>query len=851
MNPSHSRNDGKHTIDDDNVNNNTKVAIPRLTTQSHQVKSAQSPTTGRSSAARYRTTKACHNCRRRKIRCSGTTPCRYCLEQDVECEYQPGRRDRLRDATDRVESLSSLLRDLARRGLLGEDDQRKVEELLAPEVEDGGKDGRFGGETASSSTHSRFSTNPSERNAPESVGSNEHAYQFDGDPAGAHDLPATGLGGQGPRWHQESKTYISTGNNAPVSDFTFYLDGDHLDINVNVEHDLLPLPGTAQRLVAAYMTNIHNQFPIVPRELQEQLVIYIQAAKRQGFYEDISYNVRAILNLILAIGAKFSHLIQAPLRADELDHNLYMNRAIKLMELHAGGSILVCNPDLLSVESTGLLALYYVVTGHVNRSWVVIGTSLRCAIAIGLNLCNDDASTCEENKTSLARSWWGLYSIECLLSSLTGRPTLIGIENCSFQSHGPHSGNMTSDVSIMMESGPGQNMTSGTSHTSFLDSQIRVGFILQKAQVLLYSPKAQAQTWEQIQSSIRSLSSEVDRWALAALPNGVVGPDVFDRSVADRDALREQYILSFHVQSAKILLSRPCLCHINQRYHDTDPNQSERSNEFDQEMKKYCLIAAIGVAQLLPDHMDLTWLYQNGPWWSIVHNIMQAATILLLELTLEPTFLEVFHATIRTSFRKLVLRLRAMHEENIVGKNAYDIIFNMIRSSLPHVQADLNDLFEEDEQQRPILPSPIVGEKPVSAPAPIDWTFHRHDTSSKFPLTYSSEILSNGFPAPDLNRAHLNPCMESFYSAGTLGATAMGAPTGNSTMGSTYDQMDGFGRATTSPHYQEPYLQNLKPNWPSNFSVSAAPVSNENMEDDWNSTFDQAIGNTLPHSSQP
>lgn len=48
-------------------------------------------------------------------------------------------------------------------------------------------------------------------------------------------------------------------------------------------------------------------------------------------------------------------------------------------------------------------------------------------------------------------------------------------------------------------------------------------------------------------------------------------------------------------------------------------------------------MAAKSISDLLPDMvvLDIIWIYTNGPWWCIVHHLMQAITILTLSLTLE------------------------------------------------------------------------------------------------------------------------------------------------------------------------------------------------------------------------
>ncbi|PVH92745.1 hypothetical protein DM02DRAFT_266286 [Periconia macrospinosa] len=49
--------------------------------------------------SKSRAQKACNNCRKRKVKCSGERPrCRDCVNQHVPCIYSQARKDRLRES---------------------------------------------------------------------------------------------------------------------------------------------------------------------------------------------------------------------------------------------------------------------------------------------------------------------------------------------------------------------------------------------------------------------------------------------------------------------------------------------------------------------------------------------------------------------------------------------------------------------------------------------------------------------------------------------------------------------------------------------------------------------------------
>jgi hypothetical protein len=56
------------------------------------------------------------------------------------------------------------------------------------------------------------------------------------------------------------------------------------------------------------------------------------------------------MNLIFAIGAQYSHLINAVWAGDERDHRVYMNRAIRLLGLK-DTLVVISGPDLRTVQA--------------------------------------------------------------------------------------------------------------------------------------------------------------------------------------------------------------------------------------------------------------------------------------------------------------------------------------------------------------------------------------------------------------------------------------------------------------------------------------------------------------------
>jgi hypothetical protein len=362
-----------------------KVQIPRLDRANDPHK--ESP---------HRATKACSICRARKIRCSGEWPtCKNCRDQTSECVYFDGRKDKLRTATDNNKQLVELLQDLSVR--VDTADKDRIGHLLHDIGEDSLSTAPS--DSLSLSAPSTISgeskrkrptdENPvgevrGEADVSGSVGSNEDAEFVADDHFRDLDSRATGFVGPNSevRWLKRIKTIdkdevfgdhnhgppgagseatnkriqarenrsgeIEADKNIHVADSTFYLDDQPFDMDIAVDASFLPPWHVAQKLFDCYMGTIHTSFPIVPKEFEKQFHHYINSIKRK---HPVSTSDKwlAMLNLVYALGAQYSYVIQAPWSKVAGDHVDYMLRAVKLLGLQNTVTA-ISDPDLPMIQ---------------------------------------------------------------------------------------------------------------------------------------------------------------------------------------------------------------------------------------------------------------------------------------------------------------------------------------------------------------------------------------------------------------------------------------------------------------------------------------------------------------------
>ena len=93
-----------------------------------------------------------------------------------------------------------------------------------------------------------------------------------------------------------------------VTDATFYLDSDSLGLDVVVNAYELPDVELAEKLLNCYMSTIHSSFPVVPQNFDAQARKFTSSLRQNKAFK-VPDRWRALLNLVFAIGARYSSLV--------------------------------------------------------------------------------------------------------------------------------------------------------------------------------------------------------------------------------------------------------------------------------------------------------------------------------------------------------------------------------------------------------------------------------------------------------------------------------------------------------------------------------------------------------------
>ncbi|KAJ5558029.1 hypothetical protein N7461_002001 [Penicillium sp. DV-2018c] len=471
-----------------------------------------------------------------------------------------------------------------------------------------------------------------------------------------------------PAWLEKQQ---SLERQIPTSMMDYHLDG--LAIPLIEPCDILAVPPRelADRYFDAYLVNVHPTFSAIRK------MTFISQYRQ--FFNNPSTPPRkwlAVLNMIFAIGCRYCRLIDGP-QPDDEDDLLYLTRA-RHLGLHS--NVLFEQTDLQQIQLELLVAIYLLCLGQVNRASKFCGMALRSALSLGINLRLTDDRTTDAAKESRSRLWWTIYSLEHLITTMTGRASCVGEGLCSVPvplpceeetfDH-PDAKRLLQDPSLReaqlrstLFEPPSQFQTQAwvTScppcPSLFFHFLVDLTLITHALVNRVWSIEGLRKGSAQAEYQIQKFGLKMDRW-LDKLPPcyQFTIPDTdqwhlnhSQLNTTDAPFVRERVCLALTYYSARITLCRPCLTHMEQSQSTTTTTQNNTTNNsannttntenqqisprttIRAEMATHCLQASCSLISVLPDTPNMSWLARTVPWWSVLHFLMQATTALLLGL---------------------------------------------------------------------------------------------------------------------------------------------------------------------------------------------------------------------------
>ncbi|KAL4948243.1 fungal-specific transcription factor domain-containing protein [Aspergillus filifer] len=625
-----------------------KIAIPRATA----VKAA---------AHRRRSARACEPCRQRKVKCDAGRPeCRKCREHGLTCSYIDIKR----------------IRDQKQLGVLGE----KVEkyEKLLKEIEEEVESG-LGRKIRRALTAFEQATSDDGDEADDSNsdsatthGSLEEIDLVKEDLNRSDKTVAVGFFGKNSEvaWMQkledESAKYGKDSSDSeqppsskadrhvPIMSMSYHLDDLSIPFSDSTDPFAVPSKELADLYFNAYMDSVHSNFTVVRKNTF--------TSQYESFYKKKAFGAPrkwlAVLNMIFALGCRFCKLAGeiSPEMRDTEDTE-FLDRARKLC---LTGNVLFEHDDLQQIQVMLLVAVYLVALGQVNGASKFSSMALHSAISLGINLRFKDDKTPYASKEARTRLWWSIFSLEHLITSITGRISGCG-ESLSaadlpvpFEEEGADKWNLglgdifrdpelqanCLQLTLFQNAEQAQSAAAwiskcSPSPTLVFHCIVDLTIIAQAVINSVYSIQGLRETSGRLEQQLQKHSRNMDIW-LKKIPlpyRFFVSPedDSLDLSSRNDEFARERISLAIHYYSARITLCRPCLSHTPSSLKQSSGPGSKAS--YRALMTLACLRAATIMLSILPDQPDTTWLTTMTPWWAILHHMMQATTALLIGLS--------------------------------------------------------------------------------------------------------------------------------------------------------------------------------------------------------------------------
>ncbi|KAJ5820621.1 C6 transcription factor [Penicillium riverlandense] len=446
-----------------------------------------------------------------------------------------------------------------------------------------------------------------------------------------------------------------------ISSVNYFLDDTEFSVSDNVDLSWWPPQPTADQLVHLYFQTVHPAFPIIGRPvfLDQYQRFYSSPKARPG------NRWLSLLNLIFAIAARHSTMVNCQIPCGNNDESVYFSRA---WLLSTGSAAPMDHPDLQQVQIEGLTAMYLLSVGHVSRSWRAIGNAIRSAITMGLNFPISTSRISQQSKETRYRLWWALFVLETDLCVMTGRPPSTNMIDCAtplpapFQEDNldndsvakllvnPEARNtiinsilsngwrvpLGADIAISMHLK--QPKLSEKKQVEAIEQELAetpppntslyflflvdLTFIMREAIATLYAPAAAQRSWHNMETAATALSEKADRF-LSRLPSELQ----FTNICLSQPFIRQRFSLAFYFYSTKLIISHPCFCRMAYSPPNTGPLSPICSN-----LATQCVDVAGQMLNVLPDSLDIIHLYGFPPWWDVFHRVMQSKVVLLVHL---------------------------------------------------------------------------------------------------------------------------------------------------------------------------------------------------------------------------
>lgn len=347
--------------------------------------------------------------------------------------------------------------------------------------------------------------------------------------------------------------------------------------------------------------------------------------------------------------------------------------------------------------------------------------ALQSAITLGLNMKNSSSGISNVSKESRYRVWWCLFTLEQKLGIMTGRSTFtrdrtsttplpIPFDECQMQEReaaeilenprlrdkrinrimtsaylrplplNPLGGKEASSRSCERSNFWVKSLAPSSSlfYLYFCDLSV----LTQEIVNTVYSTDHVRTSWAHMENHVQ-LRSQLDLWY-----DSIPVPFEFQKITgSNSEWVHYKLALGFQFYSARIILGRPALY-----WSYTQRQKIEKEFSSSHELAVLALDSAKNMLALISDEPNAIRLYKVTPWWFVLHYLMQAVTVIMLELSLGSSRSPERRENLITLAKKSIRWFHAMSEFSIASKRAWQLCDMNLRRLASEMDFDVSDI---------------------------------------------------------------------------------------------------------------------------------------------------------------
>ncbi|KAF8423342.1 hypothetical protein EV426DRAFT_534462, partial [Tirmania nivea] len=418
----------------------------------------------------------------------------------------------------------------------------------------------------------------------------------------------------------------------------------------------IPPKEVADVLVHDYFRTVHCSFPILNKTYfltQYELVYKHQLEPLQTGAKWLG-----IFNLVLAIGRSHCNITGDITAGYEYEADYFM-RARILGALDGG--ILFQIPDLQQVQMLGLAANYLLANHRINRAWNVNCLAICQAQGLGLHLDSDAPSLNLMIKNIRNCVWHTLYSIETALVLTTGRVPLIKEVHCS----APVPGMVRNDN--LQVDGQGNVIPD-----PYFFSQRGLFAIINESVMILYNTQNNSMSQAEYQEHVARFESRLTMWK-SQLPEELKFESLPTRDANNFTEYDKRLDLAVRYHNTRMIIHRPFLC-INESAFQSE---SQQPGYFPLGSARACIESARELI-ILVTKVDSQTMMTSGPWWSLVHFLSTAASVIVLELAFHSKHIPEAHQLLFELGDRIVEWFQGLQHVDISSRRCLFVLEEMM-----------------------------------------------------------------------------------------------------------------------------------------------------------------------------